>query len=94
MLEQFGLCTGRNGGYFCNIHYKQLKSISSMELEERHIIRFLHLKDLTLQEIAAQLSGAYGQEGHTRMGIKYWLRTFPIRWIRHTLTGETVTPGA
>jgi hypothetical protein len=44
-----------------------------LELEQRHIIKFLHLKGIKLQEIAAELSSAYGQDARAWWNIKYWL---------------------
>jgi hypothetical protein len=49
-----------------------------MELEQRHMIKFLHLKGLKLQEIATELSSAYGQNAHARRNIKYWLHQIKL----------------
>jgi hypothetical protein len=72
MLEQFGLCPGKNAKNFCNTNCKQLKSVISMELEQQHIIKLLHLKGLKLQETATELSNAYGQDAYAKPSIKYW----------------------
>jgi hypothetical protein len=49
---------------------KQLKSATLMELEGCHIIKFLHFKALKLQEIATELSSAYGQDACARPSLK------------------------
>jgi hypothetical protein len=74
MLYQMGLSVGKNGGHFCNTNCRQLKSVTTVELEQRHIIKSLHLKGLKLQEIAAELSSAYGKDARAWWNIKYWLR--------------------
>jgi hypothetical protein len=44
-----------------------------MELEQRHIVKFLHFKDLKLGDIALELFNLYGQVGHAKPSIKNWL---------------------
>jgi hypothetical protein len=44
-----------------------------MELEQHHIIKFLHLTDLKLGDIVVELSSLSGKDAHTRSSIKYWL---------------------
>jgi transposase len=44
-----------------------------MDLEKRHIIKFLRIKGLKLGEIAKELSSAYDPEMYTPPSIKYWL---------------------
>jgi hypothetical protein len=66
MWQQFGLCAGTNGRHLCNTHCEQLKRLTSLELEQ-------HLKGLKVQEIAAELSSAYGQDAYARPSITYWL---------------------
>jgi hypothetical protein len=44
-----------------------------MYREQRHIIKFLHIKGLKLGEIAQELSGTYDPDAHTPPSIKYWL---------------------
>jgi hypothetical protein len=63
----------KNGGHFCSANCRQLKSITSMQLEQRHIIKLLHLRDLKLQEIATEPSSACGQDAYARQSIKYCL---------------------
>jgi uncharacterized protein (DUF2132 family) len=36
-----------------------------MELEQRHVIKFLRVKGLKFDEIAAKLSHTYGWDGYT-----------------------------
>jgi hypothetical protein len=82
MLQQFGLCAGKNGGHFCNTYWKQLKSVTSMELEQRDIIKFLHLKGLELQETAPELSSAYSQDASARPSIDYHLHQIKLTRTR------------
>jgi DNA-binding transcriptional MerR regulator len=49
-----------------------------MDLEQRHIIKFLRIKGLKLGEIAKELSNAHGPDAHTRPSIKYWLHQIKI----------------
>jgi hypothetical protein len=49
-----------------------------MELEQCHIIKFLHLKSLNLQQIAAEPSSAYGQDADARPSIKDCLRQIKL----------------
>jgi hypothetical protein len=44
-----------------------------MELEQRNIIKFLHLKGPKLGDITVELSSVHGQDVSTRSSIKYWL---------------------
>jgi hypothetical protein len=37
-----------------NISWKQFKTVTPIELDQRHIIKFLHVKGLDLQEIATE----------------------------------------
>jgi hypothetical protein len=41
-----------------------------MELERCYIIKFLHFKTLKVQEIATELSSAYGQDACARSSIE------------------------
>jgi hypothetical protein len=44
-----------------------------VDLEQRHIIKFLHIKGLKLAEITKELSRVYGPDAHTPPSMKYWL---------------------
>jgi hypothetical protein len=44
-----------------------------MELEHRHVFKFLHAKGLKLDEIAMELSDTYGRDAYAPVSIKYWL---------------------
>jgi hypothetical protein len=44
-----------------------------MELEWRHVIKFLLIKGLKLGEITAELSNPYGRDAYAAPSIKYWL---------------------
>jgi hypothetical protein len=44
-----------------------------MDLEQRHIIKFLRIEGLKLGEIAPELSSAYGPDAYTPPSLKYWL---------------------
>jgi hypothetical protein len=52
-----------------------------VEFQQRHIIKFLHLKDPKLQEIAAERSCAYRQDASARASMKYWLYEIQLRRI-------------
>jgi hypothetical protein len=51
------------------INYQKSKSVTSMELEQRHIIKFLHLKGLKLRKIDAELSSPSGQDVPPRRAL-------------------------
>jgi hypothetical protein len=53
---------GKKRRGFLHTNSNQLKGVTSMELEPRHIIKFLDIKALKLLGIAAKLSSAYGQD--------------------------------
>jgi hypothetical protein len=38
------------------------KSVTLMELKQRHVIKFLHIKSLKLNEIATEFSNTYGRD--------------------------------
>jgi hypothetical protein len=57
-----------------------------MELQQRHIIKFLHLKDLKLDDIVTKLFDVYGQDVSAKPSIKYWLH--PLRLGRKDLTTQ------
>jgi hypothetical protein len=57
---------------------EKLKSVSVMEVEQRCIIKFLHLKGLELGEIVVKLSTLYGEDAYTRPNIKYWLHLLKL----------------
>jgi hypothetical protein len=42
-----------------------------MDLEQRHVIRFLHLKGLKLDVIAVKFVDTYGQDAYAKPSIKY-----------------------
>jgi hypothetical protein len=52
---------------------KSLENVTSMVLEQRHVVKFLHLKDLKLCKITTELSSAYGQDADTSPSIKEWI---------------------
>jgi hypothetical protein len=51
----------------------KLKSITPMELGQRHIIKFLDPKGLILEDIATILSNLDGKGLSRKSSIKYWL---------------------
>jgi hypothetical protein len=57
---------------------EKLKRHSPMEVEERCIIKFLHLKGLKLGDIVVELSTLYGEDVYTRPSIKYWLQQLKL----------------
>jgi hypothetical protein len=44
-----------------------------MELEEHHVIKFLHVKGTKLNEIAPEPSGPYDRDVYFPPSMKYWL---------------------
>jgi hypothetical protein len=64
---------GKKWRAFLHTNRNQLKGVTAMELERRHIIKFLHMKTLKFQGIPAELSSAYGQDAYARLSIEYWL---------------------
>jgi hypothetical protein len=65
--------SGRNGGQNNGANRERLKRVRPMEVEQRHIIKFLHLKGLKLGDIALDLSSLYGGDAYSRSSIEYWL---------------------
>jgi hypothetical protein len=57
-----------------------------MELEQRHIIKFLHLKGLKLDDLVTELSDMYGQDAYAKPSIKYELHQ--LRLGRNNLTTQ------
>jgi hypothetical protein len=49
-----------------------------MDLEQRHVIRFLHLKGLKLDTIAAKLVATYGPEAYAKPSIKHWIHQIKL----------------
>jgi hypothetical protein len=43
-----------------------------LDLEQRHIIKFMRIEGLTLGEIAKEFSSAYGPGAYPPPSIKYW----------------------
>jgi hypothetical protein len=78
ITRKSGIFRGRNGGQSDNVTRERLKNVTQIELEQRHIIKFLHLKGLKLGNIALKLSIMGGQDAHIRSGIKYWLHHLRI----------------
>jgi hypothetical protein len=72
----------------CAAKRQNPKSVTSMDLEERHVIKFLHLKGLKLEAIAADLADAYGQDAYTKLSIKYWVHQIELG--RTDLTTEHI----
>jgi hypothetical protein len=56
-LRQYGISAGQNAGHSWDANHQKQKSVTLMELEQRHGIKFLHVKNLKLDEIATELSG-------------------------------------
>jgi hypothetical protein len=49
------MSAGQNGWHGWDVNHQKRKSVASMELKQRHVIKFLHVKDLKLDEIATEL---------------------------------------
>jgi hypothetical protein len=61
------------------VNHVELKSAIPARLEQRHIIKFLHLKGLKLDDIVTELSDMYGQDAYAKPSIKYWLHQLRLR---------------
>jgi hypothetical protein len=72
-MRKFGILMSETGGKNDEANHLELKSAIPMELEHRHIIKFLHLKGLKLDGIATELSNMYDQDAYAKSRIKYWL---------------------
>jgi hypothetical protein len=66
----------------------KLKNVNPMEVEQRCIIKFLHLKSLKLGYIVVELSTRYAEDAYTRSSIKYWLHQLKLE--RTDLTTQHV----
>jgi hypothetical protein len=53
---------GQNGGHCWDVNHQNRKSFPLMEMEQRHVIQFLHFKCLKFDEITPELSSAYGRD--------------------------------
>jgi hypothetical protein len=49
-----------------------------MDLEQRHVIKFLYCKGLKLGSIAAEFSSPCGQDAYERPSIKYWMHQLKL----------------
>jgi hypothetical protein len=68
-----GIFLGRNGAKNQDENCERLKPVTRIELEQRHIIKLLHLKGLKLRDIAVELSSLSSQDADMRSSRKYWL---------------------
>jgi hypothetical protein len=72
------------GGKNDEVNQAELKSAIPMKLEQRQVIKFLHLKGLKLDDIVTKLSNMYGQDVYAKSSIKQWLHQ--LRLGRKDLT--------
>jgi hypothetical protein len=77
-MRESGISLGKNGGRNDSANPEKLKSVSLMEVEQRCIIKFLHLKGLKLGDIVVELSTLYGEDAYTRLSKKYWLHQLKL----------------
>jgi hypothetical protein len=56
-----------------DVNCGKLKSATLMELEQRHIVKFLHPKGFKLDHIISKLSNLYSQDVDASRSVKYWL---------------------
>jgi hypothetical protein len=68
------------------VNHVELKSAIPMELEQRHIIKFLHHKGLKLDNVVTELPDMYGQDACAKLSIKYWFHQ--LRLGRKDLTTQ------
>jgi hypothetical protein len=88
ITRKSGIFPGRNGGQKDDVNRERPKSVTPMELEQRHITKFVHLKGLKLGDIAAELSNVYGNDVDPKSSITYWL--YQLRLGRKYLTTQHV----
>jgi hypothetical protein len=69
---------GKNGGRNDSANPEKLKSLSSMEVGQRCIIKFLHFKGLKLGDIVMKLSTLYGEDAYPQPSMKYWLQQLQL----------------
>jgi hypothetical protein len=77
-MRKSGISPGKNSRRKDSANLEKLKSVSPMEVEQRCIIKFLHLKGLKLGDILVELSTLYGEDAYTRPSIKYWLHQLKL----------------
>jgi hypothetical protein len=77
-MRKSGISPGKNGGRNESANPEKLKSVSPMEVEQRCIIKFLHLKGRKLGDIVVERSNLYGEDAYTRPSIKYWLHQLKL----------------
>jgi hypothetical protein len=77
-MRKSGIYLGKNGGRNDSANAEKLKSVSPMEVEQRCIIKFLHLKGLKLGDIVVKLSTLDGEDAYTRPSITYWLHQLKL----------------
>jgi hypothetical protein len=58
-LQQYAISAGQNGEHGWDVNHQERKSIVSIELEQHHVIKFLEIKGLRLDEIATELFNIY-----------------------------------
>jgi hypothetical protein len=56
-------CPGQNGGHSEDVNHQKRKRATSMELEQRRVIKLLHVKGHKLKEIAMKLYNTYARMG-------------------------------
>jgi hypothetical protein len=93
-MRKSGTYPGKNGGRNDSANPEKLKSVSPMEVEQRCIIKFLHLKGLKLGDIVVELFTLDGEDACTRSGIKYCLHQLKLgeQTSRHNvLAGDRIS---
>jgi hypothetical protein len=61
-MRKSGISPGKNGGRNDSPNPEKPKSVSPMEVEQRCIIKFLHLKSLKLGDIVVEFSNLYDED--------------------------------
>jgi hypothetical protein len=78
MLWQFGISLRKTWGIAEIQIVNNSKSANSMDLEQRHIVKFLRIKGLEHGEITKELSSACGLDTYTLPRIKDWSRQIKL----------------
>jgi hypothetical protein len=61
----------QSGGYRWDVNHENRNSITSMELERHHVVKFLHVKSHKLNEVATEPSKTYDRYACAPPSIKY-----------------------
>jgi hypothetical protein len=61
----------QNGEHSWDVNHQKRKNVTSMEWEQFHVIKVVHVKGTKLNEIATECSNAYGPDVYAPLSIRY-----------------------